>query len=252
MSLAAIWVEDRVSYWDDGTTGGLLAALCLFSALLLAADVLRPGRGASALAVVALVLFGLYLFSPVGLAFDQLGEVRAGGWLGVAGGALLAGGAHLRLPSGSRALPLGAIPRLAAVAGAGLAIAGIFSDVLDLGPEARALGYHVTYWDFPPAGHSFGIFLLVLACVALAMLALGWAMRGTEADGIAAAVSFLLVGFALRVPLAAAFDGLDSLGPGAWLALGGGALAAAGTLPAYLRSPAPEGAAPSPQGLAAK
>jgi len=91
----------------------------------------------------------------------------------------------------------------------------------------------VSYWDYPFLGHSLEIFLLVLASVAAAMLLVGGVWRAPEADALAAGVSLVLLGFVLYFPVAAAPDRLDDLGAGAWLALAGGGLAAAG---ASLRS----------------
>jgi hypothetical protein len=41
-------------------------------------------------AVAGLIACGLFIFIPVGDAFGNLGEMRAGGWLGFFGGLLLA------------------------------------------------------------------------------------------------------------------------------------------------------------------
>jgi hypothetical protein len=98
LSIVAIWPDaDRDgSYWSapglGHSLGVLLLVLAIAAGLGLAAATAMGNRAAAGLAATAgVILCGLLLFLPVGDAFNQLGDLRAGGWLGLFGGLLLAG-----------------------------------------------------------------------------------------------------------------------------------------------------------------
>src|SRR5205807_933799 len=82
--LAAVWAGSD-SYSQDGSLEALLLVLITACASLL---VLSFGRTSLALALLAtcLVLWGLFLFVPLGLLPKDLGDLGAGGWLGILGG----------------------------------------------------------------------------------------------------------------------------------------------------------------------
>jgi hypothetical protein len=92
----SIWLDasDGVSYWDGPSghsVGVVLLVLAIVAALAWAGSITgAPTRGADV--AVSLVLLGLLAVTPVGSAFNQFGSVDVGGWLGLAGAILAAGG----------------------------------------------------------------------------------------------------------------------------------------------------------------
>jgi hypothetical protein len=104
LSIVAIWpdADKGGSYWNSPglghSLGIVMVILAVASALGLAGTMAMGNRAALGLcALTGFVLCGLLLFDPVGSAFNQLGDLRAGGWLGFFGGLLLAGAAFSML-----------------------------------------------------------------------------------------------------------------------------------------------------------
>jgi hypothetical protein len=102
LSTVAIWpkADTDGSYWNAPSLGHSLGVVMLVLVILaaiglVAAIGMRVGAGAGLAAVAGLIDCGLLLFIPVGDAFNQLGHLRAGGWLGFFGGLLLAIGAMM-------------------------------------------------------------------------------------------------------------------------------------------------------------
>jgi hypothetical protein len=98
LSIVAIWpdAEKGGSYWSAPGLGHSLGAVMLIAAVAtgvgLAGGMAAGNRAAFGLAATAgAILCGLQLFFPVGDAFNQLGDLRAGGWLGLFGGLMVAG-----------------------------------------------------------------------------------------------------------------------------------------------------------------
>jgi len=96
LCLAAIWTTaiNGVSYWNLGDMGRALPALMLVlvlggAALVTAAHPSgRRGTLDGAL-ILAAVTFGLYGALVIGNAFDDLGSLDVGAWLGAAGGTVV-------------------------------------------------------------------------------------------------------------------------------------------------------------------
>jgi hypothetical protein len=109
----AIWLKvdnEGGSYWNAPGLGHSLGVLILILVILaglgLVGAVLAGVAGAAGLAALAgLILCGLMVFIPVGDAFGDLGNMRAGAWLGFFGGLLLAIGVVLLSRSAMEAAP---------------------------------------------------------------------------------------------------------------------------------------------------
>ena len=83
--------QQSASYWDGDGLGILMLVLASLCALAWAATIAGVRtRGLDS--ALTLVLLGLVAFNPIALAFNDLGEIGAGGWLALAGGILAAGG----------------------------------------------------------------------------------------------------------------------------------------------------------------
>jgi hypothetical protein len=82
------------SYWDGPlghSVGIVMLALAVLAGLAWAASV--TGTATHGLdAALTLVLLGFVAFTPLGAAFNSLGDLDAGAWLALAGGVLAAGG----------------------------------------------------------------------------------------------------------------------------------------------------------------
>jgi hypothetical protein len=83
--------QQGASYWDGDGLGILMLVLASLCALAWAATI-AGARTRGLDAALALVLLGLVAFNPVALAFNDIREIEAGGWLALAGGILAAGG----------------------------------------------------------------------------------------------------------------------------------------------------------------
>jgi hypothetical protein len=91
----SIWLDASggVSYWDASghSLGVVLLVLTIVGALAWAGSITgAPTKGADL--AVSLILLGLFAATPVESAFNDLGSVDVGGWLGLAGAILAAGG----------------------------------------------------------------------------------------------------------------------------------------------------------------
>jgi hypothetical protein len=83
----AIWTDfvASVSYWDTSLGHGVgtgMLVLAIGAGLLLLASLL--GAHSALFPIPALVVAGLLLFVPLEAAFDHLGELKVGAWLGIA------------------------------------------------------------------------------------------------------------------------------------------------------------------------
>jgi hypothetical protein len=211
-------------YLDDGTTVVYLVVL-LSLASWLPAEIGRDLFGAAAGAAS----FGLLLFVPASAAFDNLGRLEAGAWLGLCTllvpiGAVLSGevAAAPRAPARPAGLGLTVV-----ASGLVLLVAGTWLDAAKHGPS---------YWNLSSSGHAIGILLLLLAALN-AVFVLGPAIGVLPALGdldlLVAAATFGLVEAGL---VSTAFEDFGTLGAGGWLEAGAGVLLLGGV--AWLRSAA--------------
>ncbi|MGZ4384708.1 MAG: hypothetical protein ACXVY3_08910 [Gaiellaceae bacterium] len=230
LSLAAIWLDplssDSATYWDDHSAGVFLLATTTLCAALLAGSVAPRRRMLLGLAGAAgAALWGFYLFLPVFNAFDRLGDIGAGGWLGVAGAGLIVLGAA---PVGGSVRGAGRGSEPARVAGARLLAGAGF--VLVAGSlwftTLRFSDGSISYWSF--AGrHSIGILMLMLAAAGLLVVGIGAVTRLLVLEALAIGLALLLFGLAAWYPIVLAVDELDTVRPGGWLTVAGSIVAVA-------------------------
>jgi hypothetical protein len=230
-------------YLDSGAVAVFAIAL-LSMASYLPAEVGYDTAGTAA----GVAVFGFYLSIPAIVAFNHLGELGAGAWLGL-GTVLIpigrsivrhAEGAHEDEPAAMSPAAVARNPLFAlAVAGVVLMAAGIWLPIATDGPS---------YWNASTSSHLLGILLLIAVlanATTLVLVPLLWRVH-VSADRVllVACGSFgLAVAFWLE-----AFDHLGSLGSGGWLEAIGGLLLVGGVV--AIRLTAARGA-PAPAALAA-
>jgi hypothetical protein len=242
LALLAIWFDSAGggSYWSDRSTGVFLLVLGIASALSLASGLalrrpelklagltLSPSRLVLAGLFVGLVLWGFYVFLPAQYAFDQLGQLGAGAWLGAVSGLLLVLGlaSPRRLAAAGAGEgaepPLLALSRLLAGAGFVAVACTLWFDVVRSGDL-----FTLRYWN-GGGRHSLGIFLLCLSAGGLLLVAWAGLTRQLLPEGLALAVALVLVGLTAWYPVVLATEYIDTLQPAGWLALAGSLVAAA-------------------------
>jgi hypothetical protein len=214
-----LMIGPHPTYWKSvGLSGGhalgiLMLALAALAIVLAVADVaLRaPVLGRWALGA-SLVLFGTSLWYPVSLA--DLSTIGTGGGLALEGSllAVSAGLVAVSVERGALALTALDLRRLAAVAGIGLALAGVWTNIW------RQAGS--SFWTDGTAGGA--PFILVVAAAVL--LALGFVYRRKLVSAIASVIGWALAGYFAFYIAERAPNYLGSLGPATWLGLAGGVL----------------------------
>ncbi len=232
-----------VTYWSTNWTTRLcLVTLVAVCAGLLVANVIRDEGDCFLASVcgVGAILLGYFLFIPVAVGFGHLGDLALGPKLGVVGSAAIVLGAlplralgrwqRSRERSG---LPLYVTWLLAAAAPV-LVIVSLWREVaLKLITSSNSLGFsggqYPHYWDSArlPGGHALGIFMLVLAGIAIAMALGDVILKAPVLGRWALAASLLLVGLALYYPTYLGFQSFGSLATGGGLAFEGSVLAVA-------------------------
>jgi hypothetical protein len=209
-------------YVDDGTIAAFLIVLLSFASYVAAnlaerhLDLITAAGGSAA--------FGFFLFAPAGLAFDRLGFLGSGAWLGLCSvlipiGALIAWAAE-RPPDAAPP------PRTAGPPAIGpaliLAVGGLVLGFIAIWLPVESGGN--SFWNLSSSGHALGILLLLLVLLSAGLVAAS-VLRPAPATG---EVTLLVVSatFGLLVFewVADAFDELGSLGSGGWIAAIGGLL----------------------------
>jgi hypothetical protein len=194
---------------DDGTVAAFLIVLLALSSWF-PADVGTARLGAS----LGAAAFGFFLYFPAVFAFDRLGSLEAGAWLGLCTvliplGVLVA--APVVAPTSTRRGP----DALISLLGIALLVAGVWLPVESGGDSV---------WNVSSSGHALGLLMLVLAVLNAAALAAG---RG-ELRAVLAATSFGLLAAGLIVT---AFEDFGKLGSGSWLEACAGVLLLLGAAP---------------------
>ena len=222
------------SYWDfDGTlawAGIVLGTVALL--MVVAAFAGAPTDGW--LFAIGAVLVGYWGWLPGAFAFADLDLLKAGAWLCLAGALVVAAaaGAVLFLTGRATTTPSGiSLASLLSLVGIVLVFPAIFLHVEQ----------DQSYWNGPFGLRFFGMMMLVLTSLCL----LAWVATavGRKSRGLDAALTLVLLGLVAFEPIESAFNHLDDLQVGAWLAFAGGILAAGGTWSA--RAEAPRAAAPA-------
>jgi hypothetical protein len=194
-------------YVDDGTTAAFLIVLLALSSWF-PADV-GTARLCAALGGAA---YGFFLFLPALLAFDHLGSLDSGAWLGLC---------TFLIPFG--VVAASAEPSTPGGRGLGDAIGLLGVVLLLVGIWLPFESGGASYWNASSSGHALGLLMLLLAVVDLALLV---APGLADLRVIAAAMTFGLLAAAV---ILAAFDQLGTLGAGAWLEACAGALILVGS-----------------------
>lgn len=223
---------DDSRYVDDGTTAAFLIVLLSLTSLLPA----EIGRDLPA-ACAGSAAFGFFLLVPATYAFDSLGRLEAGAWLGLCTalipiGALVVLAADAATPAPARFASGPGL--LLGTTGLLLVATGIWLEFIKgLGPS---------YWNLSSSGHALGLLLILLVVVDAPLIAAAAhsSARVGHAALLAASATFGLTVFGV---VSAAFDGFGALGAGAWVEAAGGTLLLVGiVLPGLIRTraPAPE------------
>lgn len=215
-------------YVDDGTAVAFLLVLLSFASWF-PAEVWRDRYGAAAGAAA----FGFFLFVPAVFAFDSLGTLDAGAWLGLCSALIPIGYLVVRASerkaddvAGPQTAPPGAVDSgnapglLLSFAGLAVIFIGIWFPAEDGGKS---------FWNLSFSGHAVGILMLILVAANAALLAVHVSSRARVADIalLVAATTFGLVEWEL---IWNAFESFGSLGSGGWLEACGGVLLLFGTV----------------------
>jgi hypothetical protein len=213
-------------YVDDGTTAAFLIVLLSLSSWF-------PAEVGTARLCVTLggAAFGFFLFVPALFAFDELGSLGAGGWLGLCTVLIPVGVIFAEpLAPSTRDRGLGDALGLLGIA---LLLIGIWLPFESGGPSA---------WNESSSGHALGLLMLLFAVLdAVLLVAPGLA----DLQLLTAAATFGLLGAAVII---SAFDRLGTLGAGAWLEACAGVLILVGaTGPPALARYAPASLSQSPR-----
>jgi hypothetical protein len=256
--LAGTWTNIwgvRGSLWIDGTLAGLPSILIVLSALLVAASFAYRSRWfLLSVTVIGWLLVG-YFGYYVAQTASNLGTLGPALWLGAGGGALM----------GLSAVSLGSlsawrrrspsmtlrrfVPWLATGIGTGLVLGSLWLDTERAVPDSDGQLTHISYWSF--AGeHALGIAMLVIGASVLVALVGAAVTRLRVLSAWTLAASLALFGLALFLPTFEAFNHLDALRSGAWLALVGSLLASVGAVYTTILDLPPEDAPQAETGRA--
>ena len=182
-------------------------------------------------ATVGAVAFGLFLFYPAFAAFEDLGKLGVGSWLGVCSGLIPLGAGVAYFTTRGR--PAGRAPAPAWAAGVGaiglvLVVIGIWEKL------AHYDWFGGSYWNFSssrPSAHAIGILILLLAIVIGLSIAAAVFSRSAVAADIALVFSGLLAGFvASSLLVVLRWWSSRMLGTGVWLELAGGIVLLVGAI----------------------
>jgi hypothetical protein len=206
-------------YVEDGSVAAFLIVLLSLASWLpaeIGRDLLAAAAGAAA--------FGYYLFLPAVYAFDRLGSLGPGAWLGICAGLVPVGALVI---SGAPGTPrrsrqaLAGVDLPVALAGLVLVVVGIWLDLTDGGPS---------YWNVSSSGHAVGILMLLLVAVNVVLLAGPVFAPIPSIGGLDLLVAATTFGFVEAGIVSVAFEDFGDLGAGAWIEAAGGALLLAGVL----------------------
>lgn len=229
------------SYWDVDGTLAWVGLILAGAALVLVVAAVAGLRTGGLLFATGAVLAGYWAWLPALTASSGWDHSDAGMWLCLGGALLIAAAAAMLLARAAdvRTTPPG-ISLAAVVSGLGIALVfpGIFLDAEQLTGDFSG---GLSYWNWPASGHGLGILMLALAVGSAGV----WlaTLVGRQTRGLDLALTLVLLGLAAFDPVWTAFNDLDNLQVGAWLALAGGILAAGGTWSARGEAPEPVSAA---------
>lgn len=235
-ALTASWMQlyaaSPGSLWVSGMLGDAVLLLAFVVIVLVSLDLVLGWRWSLLVAGgLGWLLAGYYANNIATALNGHLSTLDAASWVGLAGGVVLAlSTLSLRpLLFWRESRPASDRSHLAAwlAIGVGLALAvvGLFLPREPIPPGFKAVGH--SYWNFL-GNHSLGIVMLVLALSALVSAAVAARTRFPVAVTWTFAGTLALFGLSLYTPASEAFAHLGALRSGAWLALAGSLIAAAG------------------------
>ncbi len=222
LGVVAVWVDfGPDSYWSfDGSLGGLLLILEILAILALGAAFMTNDRDYDiAYGAIGGIGFGIYLFYPAVLAFDQWDQLDPGAWLGLCSALTFIGASIATWSSDRPAGRPSAAGAVTALIGLGLVVGGLFPSFID------GAG---SYWSISGNGHSFGVLMLI--AVVLEVVAIAAAYSGAAGVDSAVLLGAIILGAAIAIPDQSAFNHFGNLGAGAWLMGIGGLLVGVGVL----------------------
>ncbi len=204
-------VASGARYADDGTALAFLI-ICLSLSSWVPAELGNPMLDRLA-AVLGSAAFGFFLFVPARFAFDQLGYLGSGAWLGLCTvlipiGTLIAWSKEDGLENPALKGQAAFLP----AAGLILALVGVWLPIGGRGDDT-------SYWDLSSSGHALG--LLTLLVIVLNIAVLGGLFRAVPSGTglLLAAVSFGLFNAAMILSV---LNDFGALGAGGWIeAIGG-------------------------------
>lgn len=206
-------------YWESaGFSGGhtlgiFMLALAVLGIAMAVGDAIFkiPLLGKWAL-TASLLLLGVTLYYPAGFAFNRLAVLSTGGWLALEGSLLASAGALIAVAVERGAVDLRAstVPKLVAIAGIGLALAGTWADIF---------GVRGSFWI---DGTLAGLPSLLIVLAAL-LVAASFAYRSRWFLFSVSAIGWILAGY-FGYYIAQTASDLHTLGPAMWLGVSGGAL----------------------------
>jgi hypothetical protein len=231
-------------YGRDGTTRGFVWALVVLGAALLVANVLlETDRFLAAASGVGAVLLGFFSFIPLTLGLGHLGDLELGSWFGLGGGAaIVLGAAPLGTLASWRKEPARSgwpvcASWLVGVLGLALVMVSLphplWSEKIVISGKVQ----YPTFWNsagVATGGHTLGITVIVVAAIVAACAIAAALTRARLFGSWAVALSLVLLGIVLYLPVRFAFNSLGSLRSGSGLALEGALLAAAAMAAAAL------------------
>jgi hypothetical protein len=220
-------------YVDDGTVFAFLVITLAYASYFPA----EIGRDMAA-AAVGSTAFGFYLFFPAILAFDRLGNLGAGGWLGICTilipiGALIVRSTESKPAAEATSSPGIGLAQLAAAVGLVLIVIGIWL-------PAGSGDNDASYWN---VSHTLGALMLLL--VVLNVLFIGATLFSTVAAAdLALLVAATTFGLVEANWIVSAFEDFGTMGAGAWLQTIGGVFLVLGVAAVHRAAePAPAHAA---------
>jgi hypothetical protein len=213
LALGLPLVENGVTvrYIDDGTAFAFLVFALSYASYLPA----EIGRDLPAAAVGAAAL-GFYLWWPAYLAFDRLGLLGAGGWLGLCTVLIPIGWLMVRRAEAhGAATQSGTTPSQAALGA--IALGGLLV-LVGIWLPAFSDGGDPSSWDLSA---TLGILMLLLVLVT-AVLTVAMVTSAPGAADLALLVAATTFGLVAQTWIHAAFENFGNLGAGSWLlAIGG-------------------------------
>jgi hypothetical protein len=228
LGVVAVWIDfGPESYWSfDGSLGGLLLILAILAIFALGAAFTTNDRDYDiAYGAIGGIGFGIYLFYPAVLAFDQWDQLDPGAWLGLCSALTFIGASIATWSSDRAAGRPSAAGAVTALIGLGLVVGGLFPTFID------GAG---SYWSISGNGHSFGVLMLI--AVVLEVVAIAAAYSGAAGVDSAVLLGAIILGAAIAIPDQSAFNHFGNLGMGAWLTGVGGLLVGVGVLLMWFKS----------------